>query len=96
MIVIHHVIAWIRQRGPTNLDNLLPLCARHHHDVHEGGWQLRLHPDRTINLHHPNDTLIHDGSTIDVAPTGTADLHLTTLAHTRLEQLITEREAAAA
>ena len=54
---IHHVIAWIRQRGPTNLDNLLPLCARHHHDVHEGGWHLALHPDRTITLHHPNGTL---------------------------------------
>ena len=93
---IHHVIAWIRQRGPTNLDNLLPLCARHHHDVHEGGWQLRLHPDRTITLHHPNGTKTYEGSTIDVAPTGIADLDLITLAHTRIEQLITERDRAAA
>ena len=59
---IHHVIAWIRRRGPTDLDNLLPLCSRHHHDVHEGGWHLTLHPDRTITLHHPDGTLTYDGS----------------------------------
>ena len=93
---IHHVTAWIRQRGPTNLDNLLPLCARHHHDVHDGGWQLRLHPDRTITLHHPNGTLTYTGSTIDVAPTGITDLDLITLAHTRIDTLITERDTAAA
>ena len=93
---IHHVIAWIRQRGPTNLDNLLPLCAKHHHDVHEGGWHLTLHPDRTITLHHPTGTKTFEGSTVDVAPTGTADLDLITLAHTTIERLITEREQAAA
>ena len=70
--------------------------SKHHHHVHEDGWHLRLHPDRTITLHHPNGTLTHDGSTIDVAPTGTADVDLITLAHTRLEQLITERDTAAA
>ena len=31
-----------------------------------------------------------------VAPTGTADLDLITLAHTRIERLITERDTAAA
>ncbi len=34
---IHHVIDW-DHHGPTNLANLLPLCTRHHHLVHEGGW----------------------------------------------------------
>lgn len=28
--------------GPTDLANLVPLCSRHHHAAHEGGWQLRL------------------------------------------------------
>ena len=32
---IHHVIEWLRF-GSTDLDNLLPLCSRHHHLVHEG------------------------------------------------------------
>jgi hypothetical protein len=35
----HHVLPWQR-RGPTNLENCVLLCARHHHFVHEGGWQM--------------------------------------------------------
>ncbi|HSP09883.1 MAG TPA: DUF222 domain-containing protein [Candidatus Dormibacteraeota bacterium] len=35
----HHVVHWIRG-GPTDLDNLILLCHRHHRMVHEGGWQL--------------------------------------------------------
>ncbi|MEM8620430.1 MAG: HNH endonuclease signature motif containing protein [Actinomycetota bacterium] len=34
---IHHVDWWTRDVGGTDLDNLLPLCERHHHQVHEGG-----------------------------------------------------------
>ncbi len=68
---IHHVTAWTRQRGPTNLANLLPLCDRHHHLVHEGHWHLTLHPDRTITLQRPDGTTTFHGTTIDVAPTGT-------------------------
>jgi hypothetical protein len=50
---IHHVIEWTHH-GPTDLDNLLPLCSRHHHLVHEGRWQLQLHPHRTITIHRPD------------------------------------------
>ena len=35
----HHVVHWI-EGGPTDLDNLVLLCRRHHRMVHEGGWQL--------------------------------------------------------
>jgi Domain of unknown function (DUF222)/HNH endonuclease len=35
----HHVVHWAHG-GPTDLDNLLLLCRRHHRMVHEGGWQL--------------------------------------------------------
>ena len=59
---IHHVIHWIRQRGPTNLDNLLPLCTVHHHLVHEGGWHLTLQPDRTITLTRPDGTVSYHGT----------------------------------
>ena len=36
----HHVKWWGRDEGPTDLDNLLPLCGSHHWMVHEGGWNL--------------------------------------------------------
>ncbi len=35
----HHIVHWVRG-GPTDLDNLVLLCHRHHWLVHEGGWQL--------------------------------------------------------
>src|SRR6266576_240262 len=35
----HHLVHWI-YGGPTDLDNLVLLCRRHHRMVHEGGWQL--------------------------------------------------------
>ena len=35
----HHVVHWIHG-GPTDLDNLILLCHRHHWMVHEGKWQL--------------------------------------------------------
>jgi hypothetical protein len=50
---IHHVIWW-RHGGPTDLANLLPLCSKHHHLVHEGGWQLKLTPDRVLTITLPD------------------------------------------
>ena len=35
----HHLTHWIFD-GPTDLDNVVLLCKRHHRMVHEGGWQL--------------------------------------------------------
>jgi hypothetical protein len=35
----HHLVHWIRG-GPTDLDNLVLLCRRHHKACHEGGWDL--------------------------------------------------------
>ena len=60
---IHHVTPW-EHGGSTDLANLLPLCSRHHHLVHEGGWQLTLQPDRTITLTRPDSTRHHEGSTV--------------------------------
>lgn len=37
--VVHHLDPW-EGGGPTDLANLVPLCNRHHHDVHDNGWQL--------------------------------------------------------
>jgi hypothetical protein len=35
----HHLVHWIHG-GPTDLDNLVLLCLRHHRMVHEGNWQI--------------------------------------------------------
>jgi hypothetical protein len=37
----HHINFW-HLGGPTDMDNLVPLCAQHHRLVHEGGWKLTL------------------------------------------------------
>lgn len=37
----HHLTPW-EQGGPTDLDNLVPLCSQHHHAVHEGGVAIEL------------------------------------------------------
>jgi len=58
---IHHVKEWWPD-GLTNLDNLLPLCPYHHHKVHDDGWTLQLHPDRTLTIRFP------DGSQMTTGP----------------------------
>lgn len=49
----HHITEW-EHGGLTNLDNLLPLCGRHHHAVHEGQWAIKLLPDRTLRIFRPD------------------------------------------
>ena len=39
----HHVIPW-EAEGPTDIDNLVLLCSRCHHQVHDEGWQIRQTP----------------------------------------------------
>jgi hypothetical protein len=47
---VHHSLEWRRHAGPTDLRHLLPLCSRHHHLVHEGGWRIDLDDDRTLTI----------------------------------------------
>src|SRR5205823_7328771 len=49
----HHLVHWIHG-GPTDLDNLVLLCRRHHRMVHEGGWQL-IKNRRPSDHHHRAD-----------------------------------------
>jgi hypothetical protein len=58
---IHH-IHWWRNGGPTDLHNLLPICSRHHHLVHEGGWQLHLGHDRALTV------TMNDGTVMTTGP----------------------------
>lgn len=50
---LHHILEW-EHGGNTDLDNLLPLCSKHHHRVHEGHWTVKLLPDRTLDIFKPN------------------------------------------
>jgi hypothetical protein len=40
----HHVLHWFLG-GPTDPDNLVMLCARHHRMVHEGNWRIQARAD---------------------------------------------------
>ncbi len=53
---IHH-IRWWRRGGSSDLDNMVPVCSRHHHAVHEGGWTLALEPvTRLLTVEYPDGT----------------------------------------
>jgi hypothetical protein len=60
---VHHQQQWVRDQGPTNLDNLLLLCGFHHRLIHREGWEIRGDPNSNIvflnkfgNIHRPART----------------------------------------
>jgi hypothetical protein len=57
---IHH-LRWFRHLGETDIDNLLPLCSKHHHCVHEGGWKLALDGSRNLTITYPDGTIMTTG-----------------------------------
>jgi hypothetical protein len=48
----HHVVPW-EDGGPTDLDNLVLKCKRHHHLHHQPGWRDTLLPDGTYVVTDP-------------------------------------------
>jgi hypothetical protein len=56
----HHV-HWWRHGGPTDLANLLPLCSKHHHLAHEGGWLFTLGPNRELTITLPDGQIMQTG-----------------------------------
>jgi hypothetical protein len=48
----HHVV-WVTQGGPTELANLVLLCTRHHHVLHQPGWHAKLRPDGQLEVTDP-------------------------------------------
>ena len=42
---VHHVLEWVADVGPTDLDNMVVVCRRHHRVAHRRGWSLALDPD---------------------------------------------------
>jgi hypothetical protein len=59
-VVIHHV-KYFRNRGRTDIENLLPLCSKHHHLAHEGGWVLSLDAARNLTISRPDGTSMATG-----------------------------------
>ncbi|HEX2064079.1 MAG TPA: DUF222 domain-containing protein [Acidimicrobiales bacterium] len=53
----HHLLPWT-EGGPTRLDNLALLCARHHHRLHEPGWHAKLTPDGELNVTAPDGRVL--------------------------------------
>ncbi|MDE0188664.1 MAG: DUF222 domain-containing protein [bacterium] len=48
----HHLIPW-EADGPTDVDNLVLLCSRCHHQVHDESWQIRKTPTGKYVLQPP-------------------------------------------
>jgi len=57
---LHHV-RWWRHGGATDLNNLLPICVRHHSAVHAGTLQLSLADDRTLTIRYPDSSTMTTG-----------------------------------
>jgi hypothetical protein len=49
----HHIKHWA-SGGPTDSDNLVMLCGYHHRLVHDGGWVMTAHDDKTLEFIRPN------------------------------------------
>lgn len=49
----HHIRFWSDQ-GPTDLDNLIMLCPRHHRILHEQGWRVQGNPNEPLTWIRPD------------------------------------------
>ena len=51
----HHIVAWTAPaKGPTDIDNLVLVCNRHHHHIHQHNLTLTRNPNGQWNTHTPN------------------------------------------
>ncbi len=58
----HHIQFW-NVGGPTDISNLVPLCALHHRCAHEGGWKLSLNPiTRVLTVREPGRSNVQRGA----------------------------------
>ncbi|HEX7353590.1 MAG TPA: DUF222 domain-containing protein [Mycobacteriales bacterium] len=63
----HHIVHWA-DGGRTDLRNLLLVCARHHHAVHDGGWSVDLHADGTVRWTSPaGQRVVHESDLASLA-----------------------------
>lgn len=57
----HHIVHWAHG-GPTDRENLVLLCNRHHRLLHEGGWKITGHPEHELRF------IRRDGSAVRAGP----------------------------
>jgi hypothetical protein len=57
---LHHV-TWWRHGGRTDLDNLLPVCSKHHAKIHNDDWNITLGPNRELTLTLPDGQIMNTG-----------------------------------
>ncbi len=57
---IHHIIWW-RNGGRTDLHNLLPVCTKHHGNIHHDNWVITLGPNQELTLTLPDGTIMTTG-----------------------------------
>ena len=51
----HHIVPWTAPaEGPTDIDNLVLVCNRHHHHIHQHNLTLTRAPDGQWSTHTPN------------------------------------------
>jgi Domain of unknown function (DUF222)/HNH endonuclease len=87
---IHHIAPW-KSGGRTDLDNLVPLCERHHHLVHEAGWTIRLLPGRHAEWRTPAGRAYPEpvaGETKPVAPAASREVVTVGELATRLDHAL--------
>ncbi len=63
----HHVRHWA-QGGPTTLGNLVLLCRRHHHAVHEEGYRVFRGPDGALDFRRPDGRPLPEVPPTDPVP----------------------------
>ena len=56
----HHIVEW-HNGGLTDLQNLLPVCPRHHAQIHAEGWKLSLDEDRNLTIELPDGRIMTTG-----------------------------------
>ncbi|HEX4868880.1 MAG TPA: DUF222 domain-containing protein [Acidimicrobiales bacterium] len=49
----HHIQPW-EHGGSTDLSNLVLLCSKHHHRIHQKGWHIKLLPTGTVEVTLPD------------------------------------------
>lgn len=54
---IHHVVFW-EHGHRTDLEILVPLCWRHHHSIHDDGWEASIDCTRRLTIRMPNGAIL--------------------------------------
>lgn len=54
----HHINKHWADGGLTEEENLALFCNRHHHQVHQPGWDAKMLPDRTIHITMPSGKVL--------------------------------------